>query len=114
MIPVYHADIYIPEKLYVQAALALCETGGRYLLNPHAAARVVEKGIAMPNLIPIGKCTIVEVTGNPMRKYLIRFPFGGRDVVMSLTKEGYVLTVWGNASDDKHSTLDHSKYEAKP
>lgn len=111
---VYHADIYMPEQVYMQAALALCETGGKYLLNAHAQERVVEKSIALPESIPIHKCTIVEVTGNPMRKYLIRFPFGGRDVVMSLTKVGRVLTIWNNDLTDRHSTLDHSKYEVAP
>ena len=114
MIPVYHADIYIPEQVYLEAALALCNTGGKYTLNPHAEARVVEKRIQLPETIPVHKCTIVEVTGNPMRKFLVRFPFGGRDVVMSLTKDGTVVTVWGNASDDRHSTLDPSKYEVAP
>lgn len=114
MLPVYHADIYIPEQVYQEAAFALCYTGGKYLLNAHAAERVAEKDIALPESIPIAKCTIIEVTGNPMRKYLVRFPFGGRDVVMSLTKAGRVLTVWNNDSTDRHSTLDHSEYEAKP
>lgn len=114
MIPVYHADIYIPENVYRQAAFALCNTGGTYRLNPHASARVVEKHIQLPDRIPIHKCTIIEVTGNPMRKYLIRFPFGERDVVMSLTEHGSVITVWTNALDDRHTTLDHSKYEVAP
>lgn len=112
--PVYHADLFIPEQVYMEAAFALCHTGGAYTLHPHAAQRVRTKHISLPERIPIHLCKIVEVTGNPMRKYLIRFPFGGQDVVMSLTKEGLVITVYANASGDHHATLDPSKYELAP
>lgn len=111
---VFHVDVYMPDQVYIEAAFCLCELGGRFVLTRHAEIRKEQKGIRIPERIPVGSYTIVEVTGIPLQKMLVRFPFEGKDIVMALTKEGRVTTLYVNERDDVHKTLDPSKYEARP
>ena len=81
-------------------------------LSRHAEERMALKGVTLPETLPIAQLEIIEVTTG--EKMLLRFPFGGRDVVVGLTNGGVVTTVYHNAVGDRHSTLDPSKYEVAP
>ena len=111
---VYHADVYMPDAVYHAAALCLCKLGGTFVLSHHATVRVREKKIVLPSIIPIGFCTIIEVTGQPLEKMLVRFPWQEKDIVMGLTAEGQVTTVYTNDRGDCHRTLNRSKYQPAP
>jgi hypothetical protein len=111
---VYHVDVYMPDTVYYSAVNVLCESGGRYRLSRHARERMVQKNVSLPERIPVGSCSIIEVTGIPMAKMLLRFTFGGKDVVMGLSKEGVVTTLYWNQCHDVHTTLDRSKYVPRP
>lgn len=107
---VYHVDVYMPDAVYQEAALTLCKLGGAFFLSHHAQDRMREKKIVLPKLLPMGSLTIIEVTGFPVIKMLVRFPFGEKDIVMGLTTGGKVTTVYCNDRGDCHRTLDRSKY----
>ena len=109
---VFHKDVFMPESVYLEAATALCRLGGKYRLSRHAEERMALKGVTLPETLPIAQLEIIEVTTG--EKMLLRFPFGGRDVVVGLTNGGVVTTVYHNAVGDRHSTLDPSKYEVAP
>jgi hypothetical protein len=96
---VYHVDVFMPDAVYHAAALCLCRLGGTFTLSLHAMDRVREKGIVLPERIPIGVCTIIEVTGHPLEKFLVRFPMGEKDIVMALTATGKVTTCLLYTSD---------------
>lgn len=55
----------------------------------------------------------VEVRNGLVTKFLIRRSIGDRDLVMVVTPEGTVKTVWTNLTADGHSTLNLSNY-SKP
>lgn len=107
---VYHKDVNMTHAVWHEAAMVLCRLGGRYRLSAHARQRKVQKDIDLPERIPIADCTIVEVTGSPCIKMLVRFPYGEKDVVMGLTTDGLVTTIYHNEQDDHHATLDIRRY----
>lgn len=54
----------------------------------------------------------VETVDGVVVKQLWRQPLDAtRDLVMAITNEGRVKTVWVNLRTDKHRTLDASRYE---
>lgn len=108
---VFHKDVFMPDAVYLNAAMALCRLGGRYRLSRHATERMTLKGVTLPDILPVAQLEIIEVTAGA--KMLLRFPFGGKDVVIGLTNDGLVTTVYNNDSTDHHSTLDSSKYEVE-
>lgn len=110
----YHVDIYMPDEVFSEAARLLCLTAGRYFLSHHAEDRQREKQIVLPSTIPIDSCTIVEVTGFPVEKMLVRFPWGEKDIVMGLTRDGKVTTIYTNARGDTHRTLNPRNYHPAP
>lgn len=54
----------------------------------------------------------VESMNDIVIKQVWRTPYDiTKDLVLVVTNEGMVKTVWINSSLDKHSTLDKTKYE---
>ena len=90
---------------------------GTVSLNPskHALERAEIKGVNIPAYLNIGKRMIVEMEleGSKVTKLVVRYPDEDNDtilVIVPLSKTVWkVLTVWTNASDDNHSTLNKGR-----
>lgn len=105
----YHKDIGLPNSFSQPKGLNL-----KYA--EHATDRAREKGVDMPRTLP-PSYQIIEVTMNGRRvmKWLVRFPVSPEwDAVMPILPDGTVKTAWLNAKNDLHTTLDKSKFAAKP
>lgn len=114
----YHRDIGIPSNVTVPQRVVKCEYGG------HAdQERFEEKYGQIPRLdsVDLASADVVEVAVAEGRvsKLLVRVPHptsAQDDIVMVLrpgeTKRSpwTVVTNWVNRKNDKHSTLDRSKY----
>ena len=115
----YHRDIYIPTNVTVPARVVTVEyvdhavkesQSDRYGSIP----RVQSLNLADPRV------QIIEVTLDAdtrrLTKILARFPHPERDtddiVLVLRTRRGpwLAVTTWVNRRDDKHSTLNRSKY----
>ncbi len=93
--------------------------------RPHYTAHAVEAAqddgygpIAVPETIDLTRFEVIEMTvaagTRRVVKMLIRGQHDGRrDIVMPVTADGRVKTVWANLRTDIHRTLDRSKY-ARP
>ncbi len=79
--PKFHVDVWLPIQIEHRAMKMLVATGGNYRLTTHAAQRVAEKRVHLPNAIPL-----------------------------DITSTGVVPTAWLNRNDDAHKTLDASLY----
>jgi len=114
-VKVFHRDVFMPDCVYEAAAVVLCQLGGRYRLSTHAKNQRAVREVTLPQPLPIAQLEIIEVTTNGVgvEKMLLRFKAvtGTDDVVMGLTNSGLVTTVYHNKSDDRHFTLNTSKYE---
>ncbi len=104
----FHKDIGLPIGLAMpQAGLSL-----RY--GFHAQDRQAEKipSGALPKTLPNG-FTVIEaesVRGKAM-KWVVRFPFtADSDLVLVITMDGFVKTLWLNKKSDLHKSLNRSAY----
>jgi len=107
----YHFEIGFPKGLNTKlGVLDLFYT--RHALN---AARDDRYGkINLPRRINTDKAKAieVEVTGYRVTKIVYRIHYNDKfDLVIVVGEECRVYTVWLNAKDDKHKTLDHRKYD---
>lgn len=58
-----------------------------------------------------GEIVEVEVTDGAITKRVVRQPVTEElDLVMVITTDGSVKTVWGNLHNDQHKTLNRSKF----
>lgn len=70
--------------------------------------------IPLPERFEARGATLIEVEAvdSVVVKQLWRKPIDeSRDLVMAITSEGTVKTVWVNVRKDKHNTLDPRRYE---
>jgi hypothetical protein len=107
MTGLFHKDIGLPANVQQPSPwLPL-----RY--SRHALHQAEVKHIdPLPARVPV-VFTLIEVelkNGEP-QKWVIRFPLTkARDLVMVVMADGFVKTVWTNAHDDLHHTLNRSIY----
>jgi hypothetical protein len=95
--------------------------------SPHAKRAIREEGVMpadLPARLPESwevEVIEVEVLGNEIQKWVLRFPvwrelmtFDGRpasyDLVMAVLLDGTVKTVWLNQTGDTHRTLQRERY----
>ena len=91
---------------------------GSFATRPthHATARAKEYGITIPERINLNDYSIVEIEmiAGRLVKIVIRGEYDNYDDICMavIPNRGVMLikTVWLNAWDDKHNTLDVSKY----
>ena len=70
--------------------------------------------INLPRILDTSKAQVIEVEmeGDRTTKVLYRVPYSDtHDLVLAVMPDGFVKTVWLNAHDDLHNTLDASRYE---
>lgn len=113
MLKQYHRDVFLPRNLEMAVLSTLVKMDGKFHLSRHAAERLKEKGIELPERIPFRACEVVEVTqkDRALYKFLVRFTHDeGRDTCLSLSPKGKVITCWMNERTDQHKTLHKSRY----
>lgn len=92
---------------------------GRLTYGHHARRAAVDDRygyIQLPEMFTAQGAQLIEVEvaddGKTVIKQVWRKPLDRvRDIVLVITSEGFVKTVWINLRSDKHRTLDRSKYE---
>jgi hypothetical protein len=58
-----------------------------------------------------GKLIELQVLGGRIEKIVVRIPYDNRhDLVLVVGKDGFVRTLWLNRNNDKHNTLDRTRY----
>ena len=115
----YHRDIFIPTNVTVPARTVKVEYSGHALAESAAdrygsVPRVTHVNLAHPAV------QIIEVTldaqTRALAKVLVRIPSSANvldDIVLVLRPARgawLAVTTWLNRRDDKHRTLDRSKY----
>lgn len=108
----FHRAVFFPKVLKEQCRTAIMRLGGEYEVSEHAAERAWEKGVRLPDRIPLD-CDIIEATFTRKRleKMLVRFRQDAQhDIVLGLTVEGCVTTVYLNSRFDRHHTLRREEY----
>lgn len=85
-----------------------------YTLHAHKEAQKDRVANVLP-VCMLDHMDLIEVElnrrGEPV-KWTVRMPLTkGRDLVLVVTSEYLVKTVWVNKSDDLHNTLDRTKYD---
>ena len=70
--------------------------------------------LKLPDVIDIRKGDLFEVgvTGNTVTKMAVRMPYDDRIdlIIVFKPRDGFVKTVWANEKNDKHRTLNRSRY----
>lgn len=110
----YHRDIYIPKVKFSDKNYPV--SYGKHALE---AAETDRYGlIKLPKTVNMINVQIIEIEIKYSRieKVLIRMPYNNHlDLCMVIIPDRFfVKTVWLNAHDDKHKTLDESKYNKRP
>jgi hypothetical protein len=110
MTQLFHKDIGIPEALTHTLPYPMLRYGN------HAQAEARKEGLStLPRALP-NQFDIVEVeaaNGKPT-KWVLRFSWRGcpadRHLVLVVTADGFVKTVWTNHIADTHKTLQSARY----
>jgi hypothetical protein len=108
----YHSDVYMPQGLKLPSGTMLLEYGS------HARREAMSDRyghIKLPTSIKFEdyKVIEVEVINGKVQKVLYRGKLDEkRDLcIVIMPAKRFVKTVWVNLNNDKHRTLDASKYD---
>jgi hypothetical protein len=108
----FHKDVFMP----VSAQSPVFQGKLNYSLHALNAAKSDRFGnITLPEMFSVENAVLIESElsddGARVLKQVWRSPLDDkRDLVMAITRDGKVKTVWINLRSDKHRTLDASKY----
>ena len=109
----YHKDIYLPKVELPGIDVVL-----NYTYHALDAARNDRYGtIELPETINFGLVQLIElevVDGKPFKAVIRQHHDSRNDLVIVVLLNGYrVKTVWLNRKNDRHRTLDRSKYNSR-
>ena len=82
--------------------------------NAHVTDRMTQKRISDAEVtLALRRGHIVEIHGNnaPDIRFVMRYETDKRAVCVCSSTKGNVITVWANALNDNHHTLDLSQYK---
>jgi hypothetical protein len=85
------------------------DTSERRNFNADDIIRIVDKLKQFDSV----KCFEVETDGHQLQKCVIRCGFNGKKDICIVFRKGLVVTAWLCNKDDRHKTLDKSKYAKK-
>lgn len=108
----FHKDVFAPAVFFASPGVMRVRYS-RHAVQAAADDRYGDLSNVLPAYVDIDECEIVEVevADNEITKRVVRLPVDGElDLVLVISADGYVRTVWGNTANDKHRTLDRSKY----
>jgi hypothetical protein len=113
----YHKAVYAPEVYFRSPGLVRL----RYSRHAEEAAyddRYCDLTQYLAPVMNFDDAEIVEVElddEGQISKRVARFKVAPNLVlVMAVSSDGYVKTVWGNRPSDQHKTLKQKKYEQRP
>ena len=117
----YHVDIEIPRRITKKAPQGLQKAV--YSYHAIEASKTDKYGtMYLPPVLNMNNAVIIEAEEYdktmPLKKLVCRFPYDDKlDMVAVIIPRPkctlFVKTVWFNGVDDKHSTLDKSRFAAK-
>lgn len=118
----FHKDVFAPDfvfqandivKLrYGPHAMEAAETDRYGDLRPHLP-RVVDLGDPDISVVEVELMRNAEKVS--ISKRVVRYPVSAKlTLVLVITADGFVRTVWGNETDDNHSTLKRHLYVQPP
>lgn len=114
---VYHKDVYAPAILFRSPGVRRV-TYSRHALQAARDDRYGDISRFLRPMLDFDDAEIIEVeleADGQIAKRVIRFNISVKlSLVMAISADGYVKTVWCNQCSDKHSTLDRSKYVQPP
>lgn len=122
----FHTDVYLPKAIRFKSGslvkLVDHELQGRLKISHHArrAAESDRYGfIEIPQYFDAKYAKLIEVEVDreteKVTKRVFRVEYDDvLDLVMVITSDWVLKTVWFNRRDDLHCTLDESKYVARP
>jgi hypothetical protein len=107
----YHSDVYMPPCLRTP----VFEGPLTYTTHAKEAALDDRYGvIPLPKVFEAAGAQLIEVeteNGFPIKQLWRQKLDKENDLILVITKEGRVKTVWLNRADDKHTTLQTGKYQ---
>jgi hypothetical protein len=110
----YHKDIRLPNELKNLGTIKFVPVYSRHALE---AANTDRYGlIKLPSSVTFNGSNIVEAeVEDGCKKLVIRVAYNDRlDIIIVFIPETLVVkTVWFNAKNDKHYTLDRSEYSTR-
>lgn len=104
----YHAHIGIPRDV------ELPTIGAALYYSTHAHREAIRDGVqkTLPRSLPGYDLIEVETFAGRAAKWVVRFSVTlEADLVMVLTRDYLVKTVWVNLKRDQHETLNRTHYE---
>lgn len=109
MVKLYHSDVFVPPQYFNPLNLGL-----RLHYSAHARSEAAKDRLnldALPKRLPYHRVIEVEVDEQGVSKVVVRIHFThGYDLVLVVLPDGFVKTLWLNATDDQHATLNRSRY----
>ena len=110
----YHEDIGFPTNASLPPGFSPV-IRLRYGGHARQEAMIDRYGdLKLPDVIDIRKGDLFEVgvTGNTVTKMAVRMPYDDRIdlIIVFKPRDGFVKTVWANEKNDKHRTLNRSRY----
>ena len=117
----YHREVYWEKEIQKQIAAAL-NSGLPLKFDDHAIDKKYERKISINGItkekLKNGYCFEAEVKNNKVVKFAIRYGYNDTDDLASVWNPKsdclYCKTIWINKKNDKHITLDESKYVSYP
>lgn len=104
----YHKEVGFPPSIYRPSQKTIL----RY--TRHAKYEAEREGVALaqlPTQLPSYDLIEVGMMGSFLTKWVVRTKLDShRDLVLVITHDYFVKTVWTNSVEDKHSTLDRGRY----
>lgn len=122
----FHTDVYLPEciKLKTGRVIRLQDSNlqGRMKPSQHALRAAVTDRyglIEIPMYFDARYAKLIEIEVDPYSSRVTKRVFRQKyndeyDLVLVITSEWVIKTVWLNSKKDLHKTLDASKYVPKP
>ena len=107
----YHKDVYMPSDFDKYDFLASID---HLKLSDHFVNRVWHKKLPIPTLEALANGEVFEIgkEGNIVVKvcFRLRVYHSHKDLVYVISNFGHLITGWWQSRNDKHYTLDISKY----
>lgn len=122
----FHTDVYLPERIKLKTGqvIRLQDPNLQGRLKPSQHARRAAESdryglIEIPMYFDARYAKLIEIEVDPYSSKVTKRVFRQRynaeyDLVLVVTADWVIKTVWLNSSKDLHKTLDASKYVPNP
>ncbi|MBD5584021.1 MAG: hypothetical protein HDQ88_02985 [Clostridia bacterium] len=115
----YHYEVFWKDEIQNQIDIAL-NSGLPFKFDKHATDNKFKRSISIDGIttekLKKGYCFEAEVKNDKVVKFVIRYGYNDTYDLVTVwnprAKCLYCKTIWLNEKDDKHITLDESKYVA--